>query len=133
MTLRVLIVDDELAVCRNIAAYLEDEGMLVEIAATAEQAIARADRLKTFDACIMDMRLPGIDGNQAICAIHNLAPELPFIIHTGSTNYALPPALRAIGLTEHDIVMKPLADMGVLASAIKVRTDSTRNSQQCPK
>ncbi len=128
MPIRVLIVDDELAVCINIAAFLEDEGMQVETAATAELALA-ADLAK-FDVCIMDMRLPGIDGNQAIQAIHQLAPQLPFIIHTGSTNYALPPELRAIGLSDGDIFMKPLADMHILASAIKERATRAKDRQQ---
>lgn len=115
----VLIVDDEQAVRENLLAYLEDEGMQVAEAESGEQAVEMARDAGHFDVCVMDMRLPGMDGNAAVVAIHALRPELLFLVHTGSVNYSLPPELRALGMTEEEVFMKPLADMGVLADAIR--------------
>lgn len=42
MSPRVLVVDDEPIIAENLQAFLEDEGMQVECARSAEQAIARA-------------------------------------------------------------------------------------------
>lgn len=118
MPIRVLVVDDETAVCDNVAAFLEDENMLVATAESGEQALMLVAESDDFDVCVMDMRLPGMDGNTAILAMHEMRPALSFIIHTGSANYALPPTLRAIGIGERDIFMKPLSDMQLLAQAI---------------
>jgi DNA-binding NtrC family response regulator len=117
--LEVLVVDDEAAVRDNLAAYLEDEGMKVTQAESGEQAVERVNAGGGFVVCIMDMRMGGMDGNATILELHALQPELQFLVHTGSANYALPPALRAIGMTESQVFMKPLADMGVLADAIR--------------
>jgi CheY-like chemotaxis protein len=121
--LAVLVVDDEQAVRENLAAYLEDEDMLVIEAESGEHAVDLADKGEKFDVCIMDMRLPGMDGNATIVALHQLRPDLMFLVHTGSANYALPPELRALGMTEEHVFMKPLANMGVLADAIRAASE----------
>lgn len=117
--LAILVVDDELAVRDNLAAYLEDEGMHVTQAESGEQALERVAEGGEFSVCVMDMRLPGMDGNATILALHALRPELRFLVHTGSANYALPPALRDIGMSAAQVFMKPLADMAILANAIR--------------
>jgi CheY-like chemotaxis protein len=115
----VLVVDDEQAVRENLAAYLEDEGMCVIEAESGEHAVDLAGAGEPFEVCIMDMRLPGMDGNATIVALHQLRPDLLFLVHTGSANYALPPELRALGMTQEHVFMKPLENMGVLADAIR--------------
>ena len=66
MTIRVLIVDDETLIASSLKVFLEDEGFLVAVAGSGEQALEIIKREVDFDACIMDMRLPGMDGNAAI-------------------------------------------------------------------
>jgi CheY-like chemotaxis protein len=117
--LSVLIVDDEAAVRENLCAYLEDEGMQMAEAESGEQAVEMLRQGREFDVCIMDMRLPGMDGNATVVALHALQPQLVFLVHTGSVNYALPAELRALGMSGKDVFMKPLADMAVLADAIR--------------
>jgi two-component system OmpR family response regulator len=119
MVLSVLVVDDEPAVRENLSAYMEDEGMAVSEAESGEQAVELARDGGLFQVCVMDLRLPGMDGNAAILALHALQPKLRFLVHTGSTHYVLPPSLRAIGMSEGDVFMKPLADMSLLADAIR--------------
>jgi len=119
----VLLVDDEAAVRENLTAYLEDEGMRVTQAASGEQALRLVHQGGAFDICVMDMRLPGMDGNATILALHALQPNLSFLVHTGSANYSLPPALRHLGLSNEDVFRKPLVDMAVLADAIRAMVD----------
>jgi len=99
--LAVLVVDDELAVRDNLAAYLEDEGMRVGQAESGEEAVELVKGDRSFEICIMDMRLPGMDGNTCILALHTLQPDLRFLVHTGSANYSPPPALRDIGVSDN--------------------------------
>jgi len=116
--IHVLVVDDEDVVCSNVIAFLEDEGFDVVSANSGEKAL-EIIASKKFDVGIMDMRLPGIDGNTLILKSHELQPDMKFLIHTGSTNYNLPRALTDIGLSENNIFQKPLIDMGVLVDAIQ--------------
>jgi DNA-binding NarL/FixJ family response regulator len=67
----------------------------------------------------MDMRLPGLDGNATILQLHELFPEMRFIIHTGSIDYRLPTDLRALGVGTEHLFHKPLIDMKPIADAIR--------------
>ena len=119
MSPRVLLVDDEPLVVRNVKAFLEDEGMEVDGVGSAEEALARVREGAAYDVCIMDLRLPGMDGNLAVHTLHRLQPALRFIIHTGSTSYAIPDELRALGIGEPQLLRKPLADMELFADAVR--------------
>ncbi len=119
MSLRVLVVDDEPLVAQTLQAFLEDEGMRVHIEHSAEQALDTVRGGAAFDVCIMDLRLPGMDGDAAARALHQLCPGLRFVIHTGSADYAVPAQLQAIGVGEAHLFRKPLVDMTALADALR--------------
>ncbi|CAK0776884.1 Response regulator [Gammaproteobacteria bacterium] len=119
MSLHVLVVDDEAFVAEGVRAYLEDEGMEVRITDSAEAALEAVGEGQHFDACIMDMRLTGMDGNAAIRTLATMDPSLHFLIHTGSAGYIIPDDLRALGLSNADLFFKPQSDIGPLAAAIR--------------
>ncbi|MFO1371315.1 MAG: response regulator [Candidatus Competibacteraceae bacterium] len=114
----VLIVDDEEMIRENLKAYLEDEGMQVAAFETVSQAMHWLQEGGRCAVCIMDMRLPDMDGNTAIRALHTLYPDMEFLVHTGSSSYTLPEDLRAIGLDDGRVYHKPLNDMAPLAVAV---------------
>jgi DNA-binding NtrC family response regulator len=116
----VLIVDDEKSICENLAAFLEDEGLRVHIAYSGEDALRLVAEGLEIRVCIMDLRLPGIDGNQAALSLHRVAPDIRFLIHTGSTDYAPPAELVSIGITPAHLFSKPVADMTQLVQAIRI-------------
>jgi CheY-like chemotaxis protein len=118
MSLRVLVVDDEPFVAQTLRAFLEDEGMRVQVEPSGEAAVAAVRSGAAFDACIMDLRLPGMDGDVAARELHRLCPDLRFLIHTGSADYVVPGALRAIGIRRSHLFKKPLVDMMPLAAAL---------------
>lgn len=115
----VLIVDDEAELCDNLAAFLDDEGMLVHTAGSAETAIAAVRDGLRVDVCIMDLRLPGMNGAEAIVAIHELAPQTAFIVHTGSPCDGVLDKLQRHGLQRVPVFRKPLGDMGALAAGVR--------------
>ena len=116
MSVRVLLVDDEPLVGLYLQAYLEDEGMQTRYVNSAERALEVVGAGERFDVCVMDLRLPGMDGNTAMRALAELEPSLRFMVHTGSAHYSVPDDLRAIGLCEDDLFVKPVEDMSVLAN-----------------
>jgi DNA-binding NtrC family response regulator len=116
----VLIVDDEEMIRENLKAYLEDEGLWVVAFESATHALFwLRDDSTCCRVCIMDMRLPDMDGNTAIRILHELYPEMEFLIHTGSSSYSLPEDLRAMGLEDSRVYRKPLDDMAPLAAAVR--------------
>ena len=114
---KVFIVDDESVVCSNVAAFLEDEGFTVFSALSGEEALDFLLKQK-MDVAIVDMRLPGIDGDTFILKAHEIQPVLKFLIHTGSTNYFVSKSLEEIGVKNEHIFRKPLVDMSVLTKGI---------------
>ena len=118
MSPRVLVVDDEPVIVSGLRVFLEDEGMQVDSAGSGEEAVDIARNGCSFDVCIMDMRLPGINGDTTIRALHEICPELKFIIHTGSTDYSIPDDLRATGINERQFFAKPLMDMALISETV---------------
>ena len=119
MTLRILIVDDEPLVAENLEAFLEDEGMQVTSVGTGEEALELMESGARWDVCVMDLRLPGIDGSIAIRSLHHHNPEMQFVIHTGSAAFSLPKDLRAMGISDLQLFRKPIEDMEKLAETVK--------------
>ena len=116
-SVNILIVDDESSVRNSMMAFFEDYDFNIKAAENAEQALELAEN-KHFDAAVIDLRLPGMSGEDLIVKIHETQPGIRFIIHTGSLNYHISEKLKHIGLKHHHIFTKPLPDLEVLVSAI---------------
>ena len=116
---KILIVDDEERLLRSLAFYFEDEGYDVYISLSGEDAM-EVLRKENIAACIVDMRLPGIDGNEVIRMANSDQLLDKFIIHTGSTDYLVPADIKAMGISSSQVFLKPLTDLSVLVQAIQV-------------
>ena len=114
----VLLVDDEPAICDNLAAFLEDEGMQVHIARSGEDALSRLSAGLDIQVCIMDLRLPGVSGTEAILQIHRISPQVRFIIHSGSAHDSVITKLRQSGLGATPVFKKPVSDMTELSRTV---------------
>jgi DNA-binding NtrC family response regulator len=114
----VLIVDDEVSLAAYLAAFLEDEGTRVVVSHSGEDALRQVKAGLQVRVCIMDLRLPDMDGNQAVLALHQVDPVIQFLIHTGSSGYTIPPELAAIGITPDRLFDKP-ADTARLVQAVR--------------
>jgi two-component system alkaline phosphatase synthesis response regulator PhoP len=65
---KVLVVDDELAVQKICAIYLQAEGFTVKTLSTADHLLSEA-RAERPDVIVLDINLPGTDGFSAARAI----------------------------------------------------------------
>lgn len=115
-----LIIDDEESIRQSIAAYMEDEGYVVFQASSGEQAL---DIVKenAIDDAVVDIRLPGIDGNRFMIEARKIRPDIKFVVHTGSADYMPPDAVKALGVTSDKVLIKPASDLGVLHEALKAQ------------
>ena len=116
--INVLILDDEELYRMNISDFVEDEGYTVFVAGSGEEALELVKK-QHLDLALVDMRLPGIDGNTFITRANKIQANLRFIIHTGSTSYFIPEELKDIGITKQQIFLKPLHDFEALAQTIE--------------
>ena len=60
------------------------------------------------DLCVVDMRVPGIDGTHFILEAWAAGLCRRFIVHTGSVYFVLPRPLLDLGMTQADVFYKPV-------------------------
>lgn len=116
--MRVMIVDDEPSVNESLAGFLEDHEFEVVSAASGEEAM-ELWRQQPGDVAVVDMRLPGVDGDTLIRQLHRIVPQADYLIYTGSVNYGLSSYLEKIGVHQHHVLHKPLPDLSLLVDRIR--------------
>jgi two-component system response regulator FlrC len=80
---RILLVDDETAARKLYRSHLTQAGYQVVEADSGIAAVEAAER-EAFDAVVMDLNMPGLDGWMALSLIKARRPQLPVIILTGA-------------------------------------------------
>jgi DNA-binding response OmpR family regulator len=129
--IRVLVVDDDSAIRLCLCAFLEDEGFDVAWADSGETALARLLQ-EPADIAVVDIRLPGLDGDAVILRARALALATHFLVHTGSRSYQLSADIVAAGVGPDDVFQKPVPDMSVIARAIRRKVRASEASQGDP-
>ena len=121
-TIHVLVIDDEPAICSSLSAFLEDYGFQASTAESAEEAL---DLMKnnTYDLCIVDLRLPGMSGEDLILQAKERYPDQKHIIYTGSISYNLSDKLKALGMRPEHVFLKPIRVLSLLVKCIKELTN----------
>ena len=76
------MVDDEPRFLETLSRVLRKRGIAVDTAPCAEDALAEMDRQR-FDVVVLDVKLPGMQGPEALMEIRKKAPDVEVIILTG--------------------------------------------------
>jgi DNA-binding NtrC family response regulator len=100
---RVLVVDDEAGVRESLRLVLRDK-YDVAVAEGGDEALRRAAS-ESFDAVLLDLVMPGIDGLTVLERIKGQRPELPVVIVTATRTVKT--AVTAIKLGAFDYIEKP--------------------------
>jgi two-component system nitrogen regulation response regulator GlnG len=101
---RILIVDDEASICWAFRESLADLGHHVEVASSAEEGLRKAEA-SAFDAVVLDVRLPGVDGLSSMREFRHRLGTSPIIIITAFGN--LDTAVKAMEGGAFDYLVKP--------------------------
>ena len=111
---KLLVVDDNEMNRDMLSRRLERKGHTVERAEDGQTALDMIERL-SFDAILLDIMMPGIDGIQVLKTIREThsAAELPVIMVTAKDDSA--DVVRALKLGASDYITKPLDFPIVLA------------------
>jgi DNA-binding NtrC family response regulator len=115
MAEKVLLVDDEKDFLEVMAERMAARGIEVSTAASATEAIRLAEK-ESFDAIIVDLMMPDMDGIEALKLLKKKKPETQVILLTGHAT--LEKGIEAMKLGAVDFMEKP-ADMNQLTKKIK--------------
>ncbi|MEE8517149.1 MAG: response regulator [Alphaproteobacteria bacterium] len=80
--LSILLVDDDRDLVESLADFIELRGHNVDIALTAEEGIAAASK-KDYDAILVDIGLPDINGVSTLYSIKEVKPDSRILLMTG--------------------------------------------------
>lgn len=79
---KVLIVDDEEEFSRTLSERMEIRGLAVDIANNGKEALKKVED-GTYDAIVLDMVMPGMNGIETLKKIKEKKPEFQVILLTG--------------------------------------------------
>jgi two-component system response regulator HydG len=108
------VVDDEAAQRKLLGGFLESRGFRCAEAASAEEAIEIV-RGNPPDMVLLDVRLPGMSGIEALAELRKLSEHLPILLITAYAD--LRQAISAMKSGADDYLTKPL-DLDELEAAI---------------
>jgi two-component system response regulator AtoC len=103
--MHVLIVDDEKNIRESLKKYLALENIGSETAASGEAALALLEE-KTFDAAVLDLRLPGMSGQELLEQIQEKGFPVPVIMISAHGHIA--DAVKALQSGARDYLSKPV-------------------------
>lgn len=105
MAARLLIVEDEDTLCASLQRVLQKEGYAVDIAGSAEDALAMLGRGR-YDLILCDIILPGISGIELLRQYRERDPGQKVVIMTAYAS--LDTAGQALAAGASEFVLKPL-------------------------
>ncbi|OQY57873.1 MAG: two-component system response regulator [Desulfobacteraceae bacterium 4572_88] len=115
MSERVLLVDDEKDFLDVMSERLRNRGFEVSTSASAMEALDNIGQ-NIYDAVILDIQMPGMDGFETLKQIKKKRPELQIILLTG--HGTVEKGVEAIKLGAMDFLEKP-ADLEAISDKIK--------------
>ncbi|MEQ6887360.1 response regulator transcription factor [Halomonas sp. CS7] len=80
--MRILLVEDDPSLAAGIRLALKPEHYAVDLLADGRQALAALKGDEPFDAVILDLGLPGLDGMQVLEAVRRRGNRVPVLVLT---------------------------------------------------
>jgi len=103
---KVLVVDDEIGICKAIRAALERLGLQVATALEGSEALFKFRR-DPYDLVITDLKMPGMSGMDLLREIKRLSPRTPVVLLTAYGT--VEGAVQAMKEGAFDFIQKPFS------------------------
>ena len=127
---RILVVDDDESIRKTMKAILEDEGYLVDLAASGKEAVEKANNA-TYNLALLDIRLPDIEGIELLKLMKDSVPRTRKIMVTGYPS--MQNAISALNKNADGYLVKPV-DIEKLLDTVKeqlqLQEDERKFSEQ---
>jgi DNA-binding response OmpR family regulator len=122
----ILVVDDDENMGDTLKDILELEGYDVVLAKSGEESLDLASR-QSFDCFLLDIKMPGMNGIDALKALKNIHHNPKVIIMTGFSQSDYAQKVKEEGGS--DLMQKPL-DMEKLLNLIKLNVTAAKQAVQ---
>jgi len=109
----ILIVDDDESTCRMLALIFGKNGYEVEAAGTGREALEKAQG-KFFNAVLLDIKLPDMEGIGLLAPLHRMHPDMVMIMVTAYAS--LETAMQALNKGASAYITKPFYMQEVLVT-----------------
>jgi len=110
--MRILVIEDEPKTAAFISKGLGENGFIVVIAARGDEGLSLA-RTESFDAIILDISLPVLDGFTILAALRESSSAIPVICLTARDTVS--ERVRGLELGAEDYLIKPFSFSELLA------------------
>jgi DNA-binding response OmpR family regulator len=128
MSMRVLLVEDDLVLADGISRILKDNGMTVEMAHSGTEADAILQRAPQFTILVLDIGLPGIDGFALLRRLRARGSAMPVLLLTARD--AVQDRVHGLELGADDYLVKPFDTSELLARMrALVRRTTSKSSE----
>jgi DNA-binding NtrC family response regulator len=124
---RILVIDDDEVVRKNLKAILELEGYNVDTAVTGKEAVDKSNA-SFYNLALIDIRLPDMEGTQLLTTMHDTVPKMVKIIVTGYPS--LENAKDAVNMGADGYVVKPIMDTDEFLQKIKEHLTKQEETQR---
>ena len=127
---RILVVDDDESIRRTMKAILEDEGYIVDLAATGSEAIQKTKE-KAYNIALLDIRLPDMEGIELLKLIKDTVPHTRKIMVTGYPS--MQNAVAALNKNADAYLIKPVNVeklLNTVKEQLQLQEDERRFSEQ---
>ena len=124
--IRVLMVDDEAQFRSTTSKILTRRGYKTTVAENGEAAVQIIKNTKQ-DVVVLDVKMPGMDGHEALHEIKKIDPNVQVIMLTG--HGSVDSANKSLKGEAFDYLNKP-CDMDLLASKIEDAFNATRKGRK---
>lgn len=123
--IEVLLVDDEMEFAETLAERLRLRSFSVTVAGRADEALYAMDSGLRPDVVLLDIRMPGLDGLDALGEFKARDPEIEAIMLTG--HGAAASSIEGMKRGAFDYLMKPI-DIGELIAKIEQAVAKKRSA-----
>jgi two-component system OmpR family response regulator len=111
--MRILLVEDEIRLATLLRRAVGEEGHVVDVAGSGEDALDLLDDPHPFDAIVLDIMLPGIDGLTVCRRLRERRVQTPVLLLTARD--AVPDRVAGLDAGADDYLVKPFALSELLA------------------
>ena len=116
---KILIIDDEKSIRNILTEILENEKYNVDSAESGIEGLKLVNKNK-YDAILCDIKMPKMDGMEALKHIKKSSPDVPIVMISGHGDIEI--AVETIKNGAYDYISKPL-DLNKLLITIRNATD----------
>ncbi|MBN1484650.1 MAG: response regulator [Chloroflexia bacterium] len=129
-TSRILVVDDEAAICEICTRGLQRYGYNVISTTSSLKALDIMHR-EEFDLLLLDIRMPEVDGLEVMRQVRKFSLDLAIVVMTGYAS--LEAAIEAVKQGASDFISKPftLDNLRLAVSGALAKRDLARERARC--